>query len=170
MLAVQCGCMCLSCEFEDPVTGKTTKCTDPAVCQTNLENPTFGCSSSDDTMSSAEYSTTSQLPFCAIEQPSRFAPLYDLSGGLNDTAGVIDDYDDSGGGGGPAGGNIPDESLASEPILTSTEFMYTAKSAFGEAAMKRLVRQPDSTPLVSNPAIQAQTEVCSGCLTICVCL
>jgi hypothetical protein len=123
----------------------------------------FECVSKDKTDCGEEYSTAEQLPFCAIQQPSRFAPIYDLSGGLNDTEwvaaanGTIQEAS----GGGPGGGNIPPESLFMEPIVTSTQFMWTGKTAFGEAAMNRLVRQPDLTALVADPTIQAQVEVCS---------
>lgn len=81
--------------------------------------------------------------------------MYDLSGGLNTTEWEGDEVDGSAGGG---GGNIP-ESFTAEPILTATEFMYTAKTGFGEAAMNQVVRQPDFTPVLSDTMIQAQLEV-----------
>ena len=164
---VQCGCACVSCKFEGPVSGTTANSTDPAVCQSNEDRNGFSCLSEDKSQCAAEFSTTDQLPFCAIEQPSRFAPLYDLSGGLNDTSWAIDDDEADGGGGrgGPAGGNIPPGAASAEPILTTTEFMHTGESALGDAAMGRLVRQPDFTPLAANLAAQADAQVCSVRLT-----
>lgn len=116
-----------------------------------------------------QFSSTEQLPFCAIEQPSRFAPLYDLSGALNDTEWTLDysssddsDGDVLGGGGGPAGGNVPDEALSRSSIQTSGQFMYTSDTPFGDAAMNSLIRQPDFTPLLSDVSIQAEAQVRSG--------
>jgi hypothetical protein len=170
---LQCGCLCNSCSYEDPVTRTKVTSNDQAVCKANVGSLDFSCSSKDSTTCGSEYSTAEQLPYCAIKQPSTFAPLYDLSGGLNETEwaslappGSQEEEDGGGGGpgGGPAGGNIPPESKITKPIITTTKFMYTGKTPFGEATMNRVLRQPDLTPLVSDPLVQAKVMVRSDCL------
>ena len=67
------------------------------------------------------------------------------SGGSGSSQSDYDDYDDG--------------DVTSDPIVTSTQFIYTAQSDFGEAAMQHFVRAPALELLISDADVAADVEV-----------
>lgn len=148
--------------------------TDSTVC-----NSLFGaagtsdsfvtCNTRNELNCEVEFSDVEQAPWCAIRQPSHWAPLFDLSNGV-DFAGARElDYDAEEEEGDLFGGG--DESPAEEesttdytfgPVAISgvAQFAYTGQSDFGDAAMSRWVRTPDFALLATDAQIAAEVEVC----------
>lgn len=163
---MQCGCECVLCDIE--VNGEVTEdVTDSTLCnQLFLEDgKRIDCISRNDRRCAAEFSSPEQLPFCAIEQPSQWPPLYDLSNALNLTDLEVNDTEAGGSPPGPEvlGGDdasaedAPEPSA--EPITRPTEYMYTSESAFGDAAMERIVRQPQPGALTTDATIADELQV-----------
>lgn len=161
-LNMQCGCECTECTVTES-DGTRTQSTDPQVCNrvfTDLSDanpPDISCDVRNKDNCAAEFSKVEQVQWCAIKQPSLWAPFFDLSNGVNytrsDGSGPRDKKDENADGAGSppgqpesSGNDSPSEQLDedardAEPLTGETKFMYTG-SAFGEAAMSRFVRVP----------------------------
>ena len=102
----------------------------------------------DESNCSPLFSSEEQLPFCAVGEPSRWAPLYFLT---NPWSPLV--YGDTPGRGEGLGGNFDGSSQ-------QTQFFYTSESAFGEAAMSHLVREPNLALLATDPGVTEELAVC----------
>jgi hypothetical protein len=102
----------------------------------------------------AQYSGPEQIPFCKIEAPSRWPPLYDMVDALELDEEVSEGLPASAAQGSSEPNTAPDSYQA-------VTFLYTSKdSAFAETAMQRFVRQPNLTKLEeprNAAALQVQT-------------
>ena len=171
---MQCGCECTSCDIIDSATGHPLEpnIEDPARCNAQFSDFNSGleisCNTRNESNCEAEFSNSEQLPWCAIREPSRWAPLYDLSNALdlsafegNDTADADSSSSSGQGGLGGAEDTSSEDApvLDAEPIVTSTEYMYTSQSAFGKAAMERIVREPQLDLLATDATIAADLQV-----------
>jgi hypothetical protein len=182
---MQCGCECTKCTVTDEA-GNVEESTDSTVCNAVFKDenefPKIDCKSRNDTNCAAEFSNDQQVPWCAIKQPSKFPPLYDLSYGVNFTLSdgsgprdVGNSAEDSSNTPGQQGGSSGESSsgaqsqsddekkaeLLAEPISGESKFMYTGQSAFAEKAMDRFVRQvPDVELLGTDPNVATAVEVC----------
>ena len=121
--------------------------TDLALCNNVLgpDSKHPDCIARDESVCSPLFSTEKELPFCAVERPSRWAPLYFLT---NPFSGI----------------NSHAKRLFWFWYSTSfdeTQFLYTSESAFGAAAMGRVVRQPDVALAASDSSIAEEVAVCS---------
>jgi hypothetical protein len=94
-----------------------------------------------------------QIPYCAIESPSQFPPLYELSNALPESVVPV-----SATGGDSSSGQSGDSSSGSSsdvkvlPPGTEVEFLYTSRSGdFARQVMESFVRQPAVAEVLGNP-------------------
>jgi hypothetical protein len=170
---MQCGCECLECTVTDP-TGTTYASADPSVCNNVLAQDTGGqkvsCTLRNEDNCGAQFSEPENVRWCAIEQPSQWSPVFDLSKAINWTAtgheDAGDDTDDADDADDAESSGPDNETEWSKPIVTSTRVLYTGNSPFGDAAMQRFVRVPELELLSIDADIAAEVEVWSEMLLL----
>ena len=145
---MQCGCQCIRCtygEFDSTQGYQTFTSTDVDVCNNvpgsngSLNGRYVECVERDESNCSPVYSSLERLPFCAVQEPSLWAPLYFLTNLFSRIGNEQRDF-------------------VSSPA-SETQFLYTSESAFGAAAMGRVVRLPDVALLTTDAGISEEVEV-----------
>jgi hypothetical protein len=167
---MQCGCECLECTVTD-TTGTTYASADPSVCNNVLAQDTGGqkvsCTLRNEDNCAAQFSEPENVRWCAIEQPSQWSPVFDLSKAINWTATGHEDAGDDTDDADDTESSGPDnETEWTKPIVTSTQVLYTGNSPFGDAAMQRFVRVPELELLSNDTDIAAGVEVWSEMLLL----
>jgi hypothetical protein len=155
---MQCGCVCTKCENDlGNVVEGVEECrivdADGVRC---LER---SCG--------VQFSSGAEAPFCAVEVPSRWPPLFDTSYGLiaDETFDYAYDYESNG---------LDDDGNVSsyKPVWERDQkwsVLYTAANwRFANAAMQHFARGPDLAAL-AQPQVQAQITVrISSCEPVCL--
>lgn len=122
----------------------------------------YECTSRNESECGFQHSSFEQIPFCQIDTPSRWAPLYDFSAALSWDSGQLpeptatdyDEVDDT-----INSGNSNDTTDFSSFSPDPVNFLFTSTgSAFAEAAMQRVVRQP-SLARLQEPKNIARLQV-----------
>lgn len=185
---IQCGCQCLKCLF--PNNG--TISTDTEAC--NLRGVYTRCLERSTTECGFQYSSEDEIPFCAVEVPSRWPPLFDLSSSFgyfedryfdgydadsdsNATA-PTPDLEDVGYSNGAEYDYNHYNSFSDDANIFSdlvnkgqgahVPFLYTsAASPFADAAMQRFFRQPNVASLLQLKNV-ADFQVRGFCAYLCV--
>ena len=134
LACMQCGCQCIECRISGP-DGTLVDSTDPADCSTT---PDFSpqCTTRNETNCGLDFSDSLQAQYCAIEEPTRWAPVFDLGGSLFTLPGGDGELEEQG-----------------------AEFIYLGETTFGEEAMQRFVRVPDLQLLNSSADVAADVAV-----------